>query len=80
LACVAAARGRAEAAAGLLGAAAYWRTGRHRPASSLEAHDIDRATCRARDLVGDTLFGICYQAALDKPHDVLSGLDTADHG
>ena len=79
LACVAAARGRADTAAGLLGAAAHWRTRRRRPASSLEAHDIDRATRRARDLLGDTLFGTCYQAALDQPHDVLSDLGTVDH-
>jgi hypothetical protein len=40
LACLAAARGRADTAAGLLGAAAHWRTSRHRPASSLETPDI----------------------------------------
>ena len=79
LACVAVARGRADTGAGLLGAAAHWRTRSRRPASSLEAHDIDRATRRARDLLGEILFGTCYEAALDQPHDVLSDLGTVDH-
>jgi tetratricopeptide (TPR) repeat protein len=79
LACVAAACGRAETAAAFLGAAAYWRSSRYRPASRLEALDIDRATRRARDLLGETDFDTCHQAAVSDPHVVIAGLGTGVH-
>jgi predicted ATPase/DNA-binding SARP family transcriptional activator len=56
LACVAAARGHAAAAARLLGAASSWRQRRHRPASRFERADADRAERRARGLLGDQQF------------------------
>jgi predicted ATPase/DNA-binding SARP family transcriptional activator len=74
LACVAAARGDAEATAGLLGAAAAWRRERHWPASRLERVDAERAEHGARAVLSDSAFDAAYQvgearldAVLDDP-------------
>ena len=56
LACVAAARGDAEAAARLLGAAVAWRRRRHRPAGRLERADATRAERSACTALGDSGF------------------------
>jgi predicted ATPase len=71
LACVAAARDDGLTAAWLLSAAARQRDEHGRPASPMERVDIDRATDRARTLIGDR----AYAAAWDQPtEDVLAGL------
>ncbi|MFD2091892.1 ATP-binding protein [Blastococcus deserti] len=77
LACVAAARGDGRAAAGLLGAATWWRSKRHRPASRLERLDIDRAEHRARALLGDAEFLMAHRVGTSRPEDALADLDRA---
>ena len=67
LACVAATRGDAADAARLLGAAAWWREKRHRPASRLERIDADRAEQRARTLLGDRMFDAEQRLGLGQP-------------
>ena len=64
LACVAAARGDATEAARLLGAAAWWRESRHRPASRLEAADRVRAESVALEHLGESAFQIAYSDGL----------------
>jgi predicted ATPase/DNA-binding SARP family transcriptional activator len=75
LACVAGARGDAEAAARLLGAAAAWRRRRHRPAGRLERADADRAEQRARAALGDSDFDAAYEAGQAEPDAVLDDAD-----
>ncbi|MGY1683257.1 BTAD domain-containing putative transcriptional regulator [Geodermatophilus sp. SYSU D01176] len=75
LACVAAARGDAVAAARLLGAARWWRALRQRPASRLERLDVDRAEHRARTLLADADFDAEHRAGFSCPHDVVAALD-----
>jgi predicted ATPase/DNA-binding SARP family transcriptional activator len=72
LACVAAARGDAEAAAGLLGAAAAWRRRRHRPAGRLERADANRAEASACAALGDSGFDAAYRAGQAEPDAVLN--------
>ncbi|MEX5720773.1 ATP-binding protein [Geodermatophilus maliterrae] len=74
LACLAA-RGDASAAAGLLGAATWWRDERHRPASRLERLDIERAEHRARRLLGDAAFDAAHRAGATEPHAVVGDLE-----
>jgi len=76
LACAAAARDDAGAAARLLGAAATWRQRRHRPAGRLERADADRAERSARAALGDEEFDAAYRAGQAEPDAVL---DDADH-
>jgi predicted ATPase/DNA-binding SARP family transcriptional activator len=75
LACVAGARGDAEAAARLLGAAAAWRRRRHRPAGRLERADADRAEQRARAALGDSGFDAAYRGGQAQPDAVLVDAD-----
>jgi predicted ATPase/DNA-binding SARP family transcriptional activator len=75
LACVAGARGDAEAAARLLGAAAAWRRRRHRPAGRLERADADRAAQRARAALGDSEFDAAYRGGQAQPDAVLVDAD-----
>jgi predicted ATPase/DNA-binding SARP family transcriptional activator/tetratricopeptide (TPR) repeat protein len=74
LACVAAARGDASTAAALLGAARWWRASHHRPASTVENVDIERATRRGRELLGVALFAACIEQAADREPPVLGEL------
>jgi predicted ATPase/DNA-binding SARP family transcriptional activator len=71
LACVAGARGDAEAAARLLGAAAAWRRRRHRPAGRMERADGDRAEQRARTALEDSEFDAAYRGGHAQPDPVL---------
>jgi tetratricopeptide (TPR) repeat protein len=66
LACVAAARGDGQTAVALLAAAARWRDEHGRPASPMELADIQRASDRARDLLGPE----AYEDAWRRPPDV----------
>jgi len=75
LACVAAARADAEAAARLLGAAAAWRQRRHRPAGWLERADAHRAEQSARTALGDRKFDAAYRAGQAEPDAVLDDGD-----
>jgi predicted ATPase/tetratricopeptide (TPR) repeat protein len=75
LACVAAARGHGADAARLLGAAAWWRTKRHRPLSRLERNDVDRAEDRARSLLGDEVFDTAYHDGLADPDSTVERVD-----
>jgi predicted ATPase/DNA-binding SARP family transcriptional activator len=75
LACVAAARGDAAHAAHLLGAAAWWRQRRHRPASPLERRDAERAEHRALALLGDAPFQAAHRAGATRPDTVTEELD-----
>ena len=75
LACVAAAREDASATAHLLGAAAWWRQRRHRPASSLERRDAERAEHRALALLGDAAFRAAHRAGATRPDAVTEELD-----
>src|SRR4051794_18412596 len=77
LACVAAARGDAEAAARLLGAAASRRQERHRPAGRLERADAERAARSARAALGDSEFNAAYRAGQAEPDAVLDDADRA---
>ena len=74
LACVAAARDDAAGAARLLGAAAWWRGERHRPASRLERHDRDRAEQRARTALGDAGFDAAHRAGAEQRHAIVGDL------
>jgi predicted ATPase len=76
LACVAAARGDAVAAARLLGAAAWWRERRHRPLSRLERLDVERAERGARTSLGDAAFGAAHRAGATEPHAVVGDLES----
>ena len=71
LACVAAARSNAEAAARLVGAAAAW----HRPAGRLERADAHRAEQSARTALGDKKFDAAYRAGHAEPDGVLDDGD-----
>ena len=73
LACVAAAHQDGGTAATLLGAAARWRDERGRPASPMESVDIQRASDRARKLLGHE----GYEAAWHRRDDagILLGAD-----
>jgi predicted ATPase/DNA-binding SARP family transcriptional activator len=75
LACVAAARGEAAAAARLLGAAAAWRQKRHRPASRLERADVERAERSARGLLGDQEFDAELREGGARPDVVVGALE-----
>jgi predicted ATPase/DNA-binding SARP family transcriptional activator len=77
LACVAAARGDAADAARLLGAAAWWRQKRHRPASRLDRLDADRAEQRARALLGDAAFDAERQVGVEQPQEVIDFITAA---
>jgi tetratricopeptide (TPR) repeat protein len=77
LACVAPARGDGSAAARLLGAAAWWRDRRHRPASRVEHLDVERAERRARELLGDTAFEAAFRSGESRPDAVTEDLDGA---
>jgi hypothetical protein len=77
LACVAAAREDAVAAARLLGAAAQWRRRRHRPASRLEQADVRRAERPARALLGEDDFDAAYRAGAAQPHAEVDHLEGA---
>ena len=79
LACVAAARGDAQSAATLLGAAARWRSEARRPATPLELHDIDRAAGGARALLGPDAYDTAHAAALTQPQDPLRALSISPH-
>jgi predicted ATPase len=74
LACVAAARGDAPTAAALLGAAQSWRARHHRPASTVENADIDRAIRRGEALIGAAPFEARTREAADGPPPVLDEL------
>ena len=76
LACVAAARGEAQHAARLLGAASWWRGKRHRPLSRLDLVDVERATGTARALLGDGVFESVYRNGTAEPHTVVADPDT----
>jgi Flp pilus assembly protein TadD len=80
LACVATARGRAEDAARLLGAAACWRDRRHRPPSRLERLDVERAERRARDLLGDAAFTAARDVGATRPDTVVDDPDGVSAG
>jgi hypothetical protein len=71
LACVAAATDDAAAAARLLGAADWWRSKRHRPASRLERHDRDRAEQRGRTTLEDAGFDAAHRAGAEQRHAVV---------
>ncbi|HLM08045.1 MAG TPA: hypothetical protein VK402_22950, partial [Blastococcus sp.] len=75
LACVAAARGDASAAARLLGAAARWREVRHRPATRLELADAGRAEHRARELLGADRFLAEHRAGAEDPDAAVRSLE-----
>jgi tetratricopeptide (TPR) repeat protein len=75
LACVAGARGDAEAAARLLGAAAAWRQRQHRPAGRLEQADAHRAEQSARAALGDSAFDAAHRAGQAQPDAVLDDAD-----
>ncbi|TQN41958.1 putative ATPase [Blastococcus colisei] len=75
LACVAAARGEGVDAAGLLGAATWWRQRRHRPPSKLELVDVDRAEHAARSLMGDDAFETAFRSGASSPHTVVRNLE-----
>jgi tetratricopeptide (TPR) repeat protein len=75
LACVAAARGEGAEAAGLLGAATWWREKRHRPRTRLERADVARAERRARDLLGDGPFESAYREGAADPASLVDALD-----
>jgi tetratricopeptide (TPR) repeat protein len=75
LACVAAARGAGREAACLLGAAAWWRGRRHRPASRLDRLDVERSERRARALLGDAAFEAAHQAGAAEPDAVVDHPD-----
>ncbi|MGY1643703.1 BTAD domain-containing putative transcriptional regulator [Geodermatophilus sp. SYSU D00703] len=74
LACVAAARADAEAAARLLGAASEWRRRRHRPAARLERADAERAERAAGALLGADDFDAAYRAGATRPDAVVSSV------
>jgi oxygen-independent coproporphyrinogen-3 oxidase len=80
LACVAGARGDAEAAARLLGAAAAWRQRRHRPADRIERADADRAEQNARTTLGDLGFDAAYRAGHAQPDLRLADADRVPAG
>ncbi len=80
LACVAGARGDAEAAARLLGAAAAWRQRRYRPADRIERADADRAEQNARTTLGDRGFDAAYRAGHAQPDLVLVDADRVPAG
>jgi predicted ATPase/DNA-binding SARP family transcriptional activator len=67
LADTAAARGDAGRAANLLGTAARWRQWKHQPAWRTEQQVIDRATTRARGLLGDHAYDQAYGRGLEPP-------------
>lgn len=67
LACVATARDDGEAAVHWLGAAAEWRERRGRPANVVERRDVERATARARDLIGAPAYDLSFAAARRSP-------------
>lgn len=71
LACVAAARGDAARAAGLLGAAARSREERHRPASRLEQQDAERAERHARLQLDEAAYRAARAAGAAAPDAVL---------
>jgi tetratricopeptide (TPR) repeat protein len=75
LACVAAARGDAVAAARLLGAAEWWRHKRRRPATRLDRADAERAARAARTVLGDTAFDATCRAGAARPDAVLDDAD-----
>jgi tetratricopeptide (TPR) repeat protein len=72
LACVAAARDDGQSAATLLGTATRWRAEAHRPATSLELYDIERAGDRARALLGPAVYEQARSAGLTEPQDLLA--------
>jgi tetratricopeptide (TPR) repeat protein len=74
LAGVAAARGDAPTVAALLGVARSWRESHHRPASTIEYVDIERATRRGRALLGAARFDACIQRAADGAPPILGEL------
>jgi hypothetical protein len=71
LACVAAARGDGRSAATLVTAAGRWRFEARRPASPLEMYDIQRATDRARALLGPDAYERVQATVPTEPHDLL---------
>jgi predicted ATPase/DNA-binding SARP family transcriptional activator len=75
LACVSAARGDARHAARLLGAASWWREKRHSTVLRVDLVEIERATGKARALLGDDAFQSAYRSGTDEPHSVV-GQDT----
>jgi predicted ATPase/DNA-binding SARP family transcriptional activator len=75
VACVAAARGDAAAAARLLGAAASWRQRRHRPSSRLERADAERAGHAARTALGEAGFDAAFEGGTASPDAVLDDAD-----
>jgi predicted ATPase/DNA-binding SARP family transcriptional activator len=77
LACVAAARGDATAAARLLGAASWWRGSRHRPASRLDAADRARAEAVALEQLGEPAFRVACSDGFAQPHSVGQEWETA---